>query len=217
MAKADRNNTTTWISLLDARALVVRAYGATQRAERLLVEWLGERRVRWSCKLFEPARVAELAAQQRECLAGGVVLLNVANTAYSEGDPAFWRTSLEINWEESWAREKYAMGGTAAFGIRVVREDVLALLPEEPSEREGAAASNASARWIADEARQMKAAGKIPPTKSKFARELEQRMDKAADADRSIRRLKWKSIRNGLKGWGLWPADHHQIIGGTLL
>jgi hypothetical protein len=131
--KAGGNTTTSWIPLREAKALVVKAYEASQLAERLLKDWLGEERVRWSCKLFEPARVSELASFQRECAAGGVVHF-VAKTAYSEGDPAFWRTSLEINWEESSAREMYVMGGTRAYGIRVAREDVLALLPEEPSE-----------------------------------------------------------------------------------
>jgi hypothetical protein len=139
MAKAGGNTTTTWISLLEARALVVRAYGATHKAEDLLKKWLGEEKVRWSCKLFEPARVSELAALQRECVASGVVLVSVAGTAYSEGDPAFWCAGLQINWQESWACEK-VHGGNAAYGIRVVCEDVLALLPEEPGEHEEAIA-----------------------------------------------------------------------------
>ena len=56
--------------------------------------------------------------------------LGVADVAYSEGDPAFWRTYPEINWEESWAREnKYVLGGTTFYDMRVAREDVLTLLP----------------------------------------------------------------------------------------
>jgi hypothetical protein len=204
MAKADRNNTTTWISLLDARALVVRAYGATQRAERLLVEWLGERRVRWSCKLLEGPSASELAALQRGQV-GSISL--VADAAYSDGDPAFWRTNLEINWEEGWARAKRSVvGGTEACGIRVVREDVLALLPEEPDEHTEAVTGGASKTWITAEARRMKATGEIPPTISKFARLLARRMDKAATADRSIRPIEWESIRNKLGEWDLWPA-----------
>ena len=135
MAKAGGNTTTTGISLCEARALVVRAYEASQLAEDLLVKWLGEGRVRWSCGLFEGARVSDLATLQRDAATAGVCFF-VANVAYSEGDPAFWRTSLEINWEESWAREMYAIGGTRAYRIRVAREDVLALLPEEPGERD---------------------------------------------------------------------------------
>ena len=137
--KAGDDTTTTRIPLFEARALVVKAYGAVGLAEGLLKEWLGEGRVRWSCKLFKPARVSDLAALQRECAAGGVVLF-VAKTAYSEGDPAFWRTSLKINWEESSARERYVTGGTEVYGITVVREDVLALLPEELGEHEEATA-----------------------------------------------------------------------------
>ena len=123
--KAGGNTTTTWISLSDARALVIEAYGATQKAETLLKKWLGEERVRWTCKLFEPARVADLAALQRESAAAGIVL-TVANVAYSNGDPAFWPADLEINWAESWARKKYMHGGAGAYTVTVVVEDVSA-------------------------------------------------------------------------------------------
>ena len=123
MAKKANNDTTTWISLSDARALVISAYGATQLAETLLKKWLGEKRVRWTCKLFEPAPVSDLVAFQGA--------LFVANVAYSNGDPAFWRADLEINWVESWAREKYTHGGARATTITVVREEVLAQLPAE--------------------------------------------------------------------------------------
>ena len=44
----------------------------------------------------------------------GIVLSLVADAAYSDGDPAFWRANLEINWEESWAREN-AVGGTSGL------------------------------------------------------------------------------------------------------
>ena len=111
--------------------------------------------MRWTCKLFEPARVADLAALQG-------VFLAVATVAYSNGDPAFWRANLEINWAESWAREKYVHGGTRAYTITVVREEVLAQLPAEPDEPEGTAASWI---WLAAEASQMKAAKEIPALK----------------------------------------------------
>jgi hypothetical protein len=198
--KAGGDTTTTWILLLEARALVVRAYdGAVKKAEDLLKKWLGDGRGRWSCKLFEPAPVSELAALNARD--SGIVVIGLAEVAYSAGDPAFWRAWLEINWEENSAREM-SIGGNKAFGIRVVREDVLALLPEEPDEHKKTTASGV---WMAAEARRMKEAGEIPPTISEFARELERRMDKAADTDRSIRRLKWKSIRNVLGKLGLWP------------
>ena len=100
MAKAGGNTNTTWILLRDARALAIEAYdGAVKKAEDLLTEWLGDGRVRWSCKLFEPA--SDPAALNRGADAAGLWFLT--GVAYSEGDPAFWRTSLNINWEENWA------------------------------------------------------------------------------------------------------------------
>ena len=116
MAKKAGRNTNTWISLLEARAFVVRAYGAVRLAEELLEKWLGERRVRWSANCPRRPSASDLAALGRP---GGVFLLGVADVAYSEGDPAFWRTYPEINREESWAREnKYVIGGTAFYGIK---------------------------------------------------------------------------------------------------
>lgn len=64
-----------------------------------------------------------------------------------------------------------------------------------------------SGRWIVAEARRMQAAAEIPDniTKTTFARALAERMQKAFEADRSIRPMKWRSIRNQLEPWGLWP------------
>jgi hypothetical protein len=209
MAKAGGNTTTTWILLFEARALVIRAYdGAVRLAETQLVEWLGDGRVRWSCKLFKAAPVSKLAALNADP-AGPVFFVGVADVAYSNGDPAFWRIGLNTNWEENSAYQTHALGGgNNAYGIRVVREDLLALLPEGPDEHEEAAALSASAQWIAAEARQMKAVGQIAPDIkiTDFADELARRMRKAADADRSIRPLKMESIRNMLGEWGLWPV-----------
>ena len=55
----------------------------------------------------------------------------------------------------------------------------------------------------------MKTAGEIPPDIriTDFARELENRMLKAAATDKSIRPIKWRSIKNELRDWGLWPID----------
>jgi hypothetical protein len=125
--KAGGDTTTTWILLVEARALVIRAYEAEKLAESLLVKWLGEGRVRWSCKLLDGPRESDSATRQREADGGGLWFFE-AYAAYSEGDPAFWRTGLDINWQEGWAQEMYVVGGTTAYGIRVVREDVLELL-----------------------------------------------------------------------------------------
>ena len=63
-------------------------------------------------------------------------------------------------------------------------------------------------RWIAAEAKKMKAANEISPDIriSEFARKLEGRMNKAAKYDKSLRPIKWTSIRNKLLEWGLWPV-----------
>jgi hypothetical protein len=193
--KAGRKATTTPISLLEAWALVVKVYGAVHLAEKLLKEWLGDGRVRWSCKLFVAARVSDLATQRRESEAVGLSPL-VADVAYSAGDAAFWRDiSLEINWEENWAKEMYVAGGNKAYGISVVREDVLALLP---------APSGASKEWITAEVQQMKLAGEIPPTITELAQELERRMEKAERAGIVKKSVGWLHIKNKLPEWGLW-------------
>src|SRR5262245_37359502 len=143
--KAELNSTRTWIPLFEARALAIEVYGATQLAQRKLVEWLDQGLVRWSCKLFEPARVSDLAERRRKAAAAGLWFFE-AERAYSEGDPAFWRTGLEINWDESWAHEMYVYGGNKAYGIRVVREDVLAQLPKQPGDKKPGPLGS-SARW----------------------------------------------------------------------
>ena len=85
------------------------------------------------------------------------------------------------------------------------REHLLALLPDES--REGEEVRGAGA-WIAAEARRMKAANEIPPDIgiTDFARELESRMRKAAASDKSLRPIRWRSIKNRLPEWGLWPV-----------
>ena len=195
--KASSDATTTWILLSDARERVVRAYdGAERLAERQLVEWLGglgERELRWSCKLFEGPSASDLPARQRKATEGAVWW--VAPDAYSDGDPAFWRAALEINWGENWAREQYVVDGARAYGIKVVREDVLALLPAE---------ATATKKWVTEEVRRMKQAGEIPPTITKLGDELAQRMKK----DRTVKKpVGAPHITNMLRIWRLWPVS----------
>jgi hypothetical protein len=69
-----------------------------------------------------------------------------------------------------------------------------------------------SKTWVDGEARRMKLAGEIPAhttTKTAFAKTLANRMQKAATANPSIRPIQWRSIRNQLESWGLWPASKH--------
>ena len=60
--------------------------------------------------------------------------------AYREGDPKFWgvrRVRLQIDWEDNTACEPVT-GGAKASGVKVSRTNLLALLPQEPREREEA-------------------------------------------------------------------------------
>jgi hypothetical protein len=190
MAKADGNYTTTWIPLFDARALVVKAFGAMQLAERLLKQWLGEGRVRWRCKRFEPARLSDLAALQK--------CLPVAKTAYSGGDPAFWRIDLEINWEEGSAREKYVHGGNRAYVIMVVREDLLALLPPDDIDGDDTLAKV----WAPRVARELKRAGKLDGVTKKI--ELARRII-AAGVAAGRDKAGEDYIRDNVEALGIWP------------
>jgi hypothetical protein len=127
--KATANTIPKWIPLSEAKQLVVDTYESKELAERLLVEWLREAKVRWRSKRFEPPTASALAAA-----AAGIDYGSAPVIACSEGDAAFWHTRLKINWEEN-----SAIGGACAYGIEVAREDVLAQLPEEVGERKKAA------------------------------------------------------------------------------
>jgi hypothetical protein len=86
-------NIITWILLREAKARVTEVYGSPQLAERLLIEWLADGRLRWSCKRIDATvpRWHPLATRKEG--------------AEFWGEPEFWRdTRLYVNWEESWAR-----------------------------------------------------------------------------------------------------------------
>ena len=128
----------------------------------------------------------------------------IPSVAYHEGDPQFWRANLKIYWKQNGARQQ-ATGGARALGIKVSREHLVALVPDES--REGEEVHGAGA-WIAAEAKRMKDANEISPDIgiSDFARELERRLQKAATTNKSLRPIKWRSIKNKLPEWGLWPV-----------
>jgi hypothetical protein len=206
MAQADCEISTQWISLGEALALFVEVYGSPRRSGELLVEALGKGQVRWCCRLLEGGHtLEEAAALKREARAAGLAIL-YADSVYREGDPAFWRAGPETNFDESWAREKYVIDGSAAYGIQVAREDVEALLPAKPPVLKGFGGAKS---WITIKARQLKAAGKIRAdiTKADFARLLADRMREAAGTDPSVRPITARSIANKLAEWGLWPIS----------
>ena len=130
-------------------------------------------------------------------------LIAVPSAAYHPGDPQFWSACLKIDWEDNGAREA-RVTAHAPWGSRCRERIFSHCCPRSPSEDEEAPGAGA---WIAAEAKRMKAADEIPPGIgiTDFARELERRMRKAAATNKSLRPIKWRSIKNKLPEWGLWP------------
>ena len=131
MAKADETSS-TMIWLRDALALAVVAFGSMKLAKIRLTEWLAAGKLPWSCMSWKGLNAEEIATLDRE-QRGWIVGHIFPSVAYHEGDPQFWRANLNIDWEENEAREK-ATGGARALGVKVSREHLVALLPEEPRE-----------------------------------------------------------------------------------
>jgi len=140
MAKADDTSSTkVWIWLREALELAVTALGSVALAKERLKEWLAaeDRLLPWYCiewKGHTAEEIAEAAEQLRE----GYITHILPSAAYYNGDPKFWRAPhLQIDWEDNAAHESVT-GGARAQGIKVSRTHLLALLPEEPREREEA-------------------------------------------------------------------------------
>jgi hypothetical protein len=204
MARADDTfSTIVWIWLREALDLAAASLGSMALAKELLIEWLAAEKLPWFCmawKALDAEGIARLEKQIREARMISFLTIPLPSTAYHESEPEFWRAGLRIDWGDNMARE-YAVDGAKALGIKVSREHLLALLPDEGEEVRGAGA------WMAVEAKRMKDANEIPSKIriSEFARELEQRMARAAASDKSVRPIKAKSIENMLRDWGLWP------------
>ena len=98
---------------------------------------------------------ARLDQENRVSIVGYII----PSVAYHEGDPQFWRANLKIYWEQNGARQQ-ATGGARALGIKVSREHLVALMPDEL--REGEEVHGAGA-WIAAETKRMKDANEISP------------------------------------------------------
>jgi hypothetical protein len=141
MAKAnDKSSTIAWIWLHDALMLAIPRFGSVVLAKERLSEWLATGELPWFCmswKGLDAERIATLDREQRELIdqknRGWIVLQIFPSVAYHEGDPQFWRANLKIDWEDNGARQQ-ATGGARALGIKVSREHLVALLPEEPRE-----------------------------------------------------------------------------------
>jgi hypothetical protein len=89
----------------------------------------------------------------------------------------------------------------------VVREDVLALLPEEPAG--SAEASRKTAKdWLTAEVKRIKVAREIiPNSKTELAKLLEGRIEAAARRGEVTKPVRYRHIVNNLEAWGLWPIS----------
>jgi hypothetical protein len=132
MARAE-DTSSTMIWLRDALTLPVRALGSVVLAKALLTEWLAAGKLPWSCMAWNPLDaegIEELEAKAREAW---MPLRNIP-PACREGEPEFWRADHTTRWEDNMA-DQNSIVGARALGIKVSREHLVALLPEEPRER----------------------------------------------------------------------------------
>jgi len=206
MAKlASKSSTVTWISLWDALVPLTEHYPRVL-AERMLVRKIAARHVR---RKHFPANGHDLRIWRK---LGGV-----------SADPHV--LFPVIHWEES-TLEAHWRGQHRAYRIKVVREDVLQLLPEnampeeqpEAQEEPAAAVRHMTAKkWITAEARRLKRNNLIPAnivSKMAFATLLAANMALADEWDYSISFSKVVHapyIKNKLEDWGLWPLDRIPI------
>jgi hypothetical protein len=210
-AKAEPKSTTSeLLSLADAWTLGVEVYGSPSLVERLIEEASATGKTPWACRRIE-------ATPETHPLAAGE---NRAGLFW--GVPAFWRRAgrgsdprvvLHVDWKRSWAESRgvaphdYKMVFVVrAWAILLPRAAVETLfgLDRPPGDPVPAA------KWIGDQAKEMKDAGEIPLEDfgiTDFARALEARMRKAAKTDPSIRPVKSSYIKNNLRAWGLWPVS----------
>ena len=143
-AADDASSTIVWISLRDAFAalkLALSAYGSETLAEELLVQWIGTGKIPWDCELWEGPNAEWIAGWEEFNSQLKFRRLAVASPAWRKGDPEwFLRANLEINFQESKARDT-AIGGAKASGIKISHThslaclDTLAPQPAKPLER----------------------------------------------------------------------------------
>lgn len=197
MAKAnDKSNAIHWIWLIEALQEAIKVLGSKRLARRRLKQWMATGELPWICMsldlLDEKGQVMTWPQ-----LGSVFFVLNL-----------FWdATSHWIDWEDNCAGEN-ELGAVQAMGMSVSRERLFALLLP-PGELRAGGKSRGAAAWITGEVRRMKAAGEIPADIkiTDLAHKIEQRMADAAKRDPlSLRAIKWKSIRNQLVEWGLWPV-----------
>ncbi|MBR0742104.1 hypothetical protein JQ581_34725 [Bradyrhizobium liaoningense] len=195
MAKANDNSIPIdWIWLIQALQEATRVLGSRRLAKRRLKQWMATKELPWICTSLD--LLDEKGQVMTGPLLGSVFLLL----------DLFWdATSHWIDWEDNCAGEN-ELGAVQVTGISVSRERLFALLPLAGELRTGEQSRGAAA-WITGEATRMKVANEIPENIkiTHFAQELERRMRKTALSDKSLRPIGWRSIKNELRNWGLWP------------
>jgi len=216
LAKVDRESSTvTWIWLWDALALLMQFYPRVS-AEQKLVRAIALRAVGHKRLALTDETVVTVSTQ-------GVASVIPRATA---SDLPIWRKLAgerdepprvlfaAISWEES-TIEAYWRGRHRIYRIKVVRDNVLRLLPEdalatppeEQPETPKVVRRVTAKEWITAEAKRLKRTDAIPAdiSKTAFAKLLADNMDRAATYDHSIsiRPVRWRYIRNYLSKWGL--------------
>lgn len=202
MAKAKPKASTggeIWFN--DAVALLAGTWGSAAVAEQVLVDALkaDDKADRsWSHKLPDGTRVPGDTAFFNDLF---VTVVRGENRAFISApiEPIAPATS-------SSAVPNPDTVPAAVYAIKVARTVVMALMPAEALAGDDL---TATAVWVANEARRLKQAGKIPANIriSKLARDLADNMRAAADTDSSIRPVGWRHIKNMLSTWGLWPTS----------
>ena len=181
-----------------AMALAREYLGNPKFVEREILKGLAAGEIPWRCVRFETSphysgpgpgdpKFWEFDPNQLIYNEGPVLALNVRGIAL-EGDSA------------------RRIDGAAAYGIEFDRGALvrLKLLPA------GAGAKGVVTKdWITAEVKNMKADGEILPDIkiSDFARELEQRMEKAVRVGTVKKSVGWKYIKDCLPRWDLWPIS----------
>ena len=187
---ADKKHTTdVWILLSEAHALAAQFFGSSF-AKRWLLERLEGGQLQWRCLSLRDWHQRELSSDSR------------SGDDPRNGDRAFWDRRFGfggVDWDES---SVYG-NGMSAYGIQVPRNDLLAQLPFEhgqPTQVE-----QGGKAWIITEVQRMKAAGEITQgaKKAEIARELHNRMKKAARAGSAFRLWQPRTIENRMREWKL--------------
>jgi hypothetical protein len=206
MAKADDKTSTKRISQREAVALLAAAYGVSEQvAKELLMEANVQGRTRAFPKLVRDGRSPLRQADPDTSI-----------------DLDFWRFDPEVEGNSARKRTITIMvldpnGRMPPIdnsdpplefdGIEYLLAEVEALLPLG-ADQVADGGFESTKTWIANDVRQMKADGEIPADirVTDLARQLAQRMHKAAKTNPSIRPIKPRSIENILRRCGLWPV-----------